>query len=63
MPDLSETDQEPTDEQLDVWARENMMSKCSNWQPYDEGEPVWLNQHGPLEDALATADIPAATCA
>ena len=61
MPDLNETDQEPTDEQLDVWARdvENMMSKCSNGQPYDEGEPVWLNQHGPLEDALETADIQA----
>jgi len=60
MPDLDEIEEEPTDEQLDSWARdvENMMSKCSYGQPYEDGEPVWLNQHGTLADALEMADVP-----
>jgi hypothetical protein len=62
MPDTFDSeamDDQPTDEELDEWARatEQVMSKCAYSQPYEDGEPVWLNDHGPLRDALDIAGV------
>jgi rubredoxin len=55
-----EIDGEPTVGELEEWARatEQVMSKCANSQPYEEGEPIWINGHGPLRDALDIAGVP-----
>ncbi|HWY05188.1 MAG TPA: hypothetical protein VNX60_16045, partial [Candidatus Acidoferrum sp.] len=49
-----------TDEDLDELARsvERYLSKCSVGQPYEEGQPVWLNEHTSLDDVMDLAGIP-----
>ena len=36
------------------------MSDCAYSQPYEDGEPFWMNGHGPLRfsDALDIAAVP-----
>jgi hypothetical protein len=57
--DLDQSDEQPSDEELDEWARatEKVMADCANSQPW-EGGPIWMNGHGPLRDALEIADVP-----
>jgi hypothetical protein len=49
-----------TQEDLEKFARsvEALLSKCANGQPWDEGEPVWLNDHTELNYVMDDADVP-----
>ena len=49
-----------TQEDLEQFARavEALLSKCANGQPWDEGEPVWLNDHTELNYVMDDADVP-----
>ena len=53
-------DQRYSEDELEEFARtvEEYLSKCANEQPYDEGAPIWLNQHTTLYDVMERADVP-----
>jgi hypothetical protein len=51
---------EHTDEELQEYANwvESRLSKCAVDQPYDDGEPVWMNGHTTLDDVMDTVGVP-----
>jgi RES domain len=59
-PTAEEPEHVYTEGEFDEYARavEGYLSKCANGQPYDEGEPVWINEHTTLNDVMELADVP-----
>jgi hypothetical protein len=49
-----------TQEELENFARavEALLSKCAYGQPWDDGEPVWLNDHTELNSVMDDAEVP-----
>lgn len=49
-----------SEEDFENFARivEALLYDCAACQPFDEGEPVWLNSHMSLNDVMGDADIP-----
>jgi hypothetical protein len=56
----SEADDNIPEGELEEFAQRvrERLAPCAYGQPYDEGEPVWINFHTPLDDVMEMVGVP-----